>query len=142
MRRAVLVLCALPLSACVSFTGASDVAYPEGERYAGIVAWRPVATFLGLPGMAVPIPPHFTVADCFEGGWGADLPGLVIGSNPVSRVCRQYRGVDLRETGPETLDCFERAETRFGPQYLQPWLSENDSEPCAALVAEIQRGRK
>jgi hypothetical protein len=137
------------LAGCVGWTGATALKSVDGAIYAGHVDTSP-AVFVGpLPAMAYPF--TYTVQHCFSDvSTVKDVPGLILGSDPVDVVCRQYKGVDLRDYPAETADCFipdPEAGLIAGSMFhdyprQHPWRATNPAPACAKLIADIEAAKK
>ncbi len=136
------------VSGCVGFTGTSNLKSSDPATYAGYVATSPMAFIGPLPHLGA-VGFNYDVRQCFEQTLGTMKgdPMLVIGVDPLDRVCQQYDGIDLRDYPAGTLRCFGLGETGNDPQYplgefRHPWLNPNPSSECAKLIADIEAAKK
>lgn len=136
------------MSGCVGFNGTSELKSSDPATYAGYVATSPMAFIGPLPHLGA-VGFNYDVRQCFDQTLGTlkGSPMLVIGVDPLDRVCEQYDGIDLRDYPPDTLQCFvggEKPEDRGYPlgEFRHPWLDPNPSPECAKLIADIQAARK
>jgi hypothetical protein len=147
---AIATVCAasLTLSGCYGWTGTSALKSSDTNRYAGWVSTSPAVFLVIVPAMALAF--NYSVASCWDGpGTLKGVPGLIVGADPLDRVCTQYPGVDLRKYPATTKACFPQ-EPYTSPdgtvhpmtgRYLHPWLSNVSTPECATLVADIERAK-